>query len=68
MTDIESPVRTQTRVQYFLLWLGLFYTVWLTLIVAGGHLWWSRSQGLDCCLDALQPRLRLDLLVMSGDA
>ncbi len=38
VTDIESPVRTQTRVRYFLLWLGLFYTVWLTLLVAGGHL------------------------------
>lgn len=30
-------MRVATRVRYFLLWLGLFYTTWLTIVIAGQH-------------------------------
>lgn len=37
VTEIESSSRTPTRVRYFLIWLGLFYTSWLTILIAGSH-------------------------------
>jgi len=36
---LEKPVeRLPTRVRYFVLWLGLFYTTWLGIVILGQHL------------------------------
>jgi len=36
--ELERTDRLPTRVRYFVLWLGLFYTAWLTVLVTGQHL------------------------------
>ena len=38
VTEIKSSSPAPTRVRYFMLWLGLFYTTWLTLLIAGNHI------------------------------
>ena len=35
--EIEPSSRTSNRVRYFLLWLGLFYTTWLIILIVGSH-------------------------------
>ncbi len=35
--QLEADNRMPTRVRYFMLWLGVFYTVWLGIVLFGQH-------------------------------
>lgn len=35
--QLKADNRMPTRVRYFMLWLGVFYTVWLSIVLLGQH-------------------------------